>query len=352
MFQNLKVDIVYYKTATDFEMEFNLCGCCRMRLLTDKSPDKKTLVHSIARAVSRSRIIIVSGALFGENGIISTVSSAIETPLVKINNNAYGINGNDEIEIMKGAVPLVTADGYFGGCIIESGPQTMVIVSDNKSIRKSVMQKLIHPYIEELCALELKKNAASVNVKEDNEATEENTDLIEDLPMEEALPDEDVDGDYIDPVDEPLSEEPKQDTEATQADASNTVLVEDAIPPAEGPINPDSLEEEREAEDIVFSGFENSLDLANDKIDLSKLALGDTEPPIGESRLPFANDDYDDFYRKPPSNGRGLNIPILIISIILLVVLAVLCYTVFYMPSKEGIEASTYLREIYETLFL
>ena len=52
MFQNVKVDIIYYKTNTDFEMEFNLCGCCRMRLLTDKSPDRKTAVHSLARAVS------------------------------------------------------------------------------------------------------------------------------------------------------------------------------------------------------------------------------------------------------------------------------------------------------------
>ena len=40
MFQNLKVDVIYYKTNSDFEMEFNLCGCCRMRLLSDKTPDK------------------------------------------------------------------------------------------------------------------------------------------------------------------------------------------------------------------------------------------------------------------------------------------------------------------------
>ena len=38
----MKVDVIYYKTNTDFEMEFNLCGCCRMRLLTDKAPDRKT----------------------------------------------------------------------------------------------------------------------------------------------------------------------------------------------------------------------------------------------------------------------------------------------------------------------
>ena len=39
MFQNVKVDIIYYDTSTDFELEFNLCGCCRMRLLTDKTDD-------------------------------------------------------------------------------------------------------------------------------------------------------------------------------------------------------------------------------------------------------------------------------------------------------------------------
>ena len=33
---NLKVDIIYYKTSSDFELEFNLTGCCRMRLFKDK----------------------------------------------------------------------------------------------------------------------------------------------------------------------------------------------------------------------------------------------------------------------------------------------------------------------------
>ena len=47
MLQNIKVDIIYYKTATDFEMEFNLCGCCRMRLLTDKAPDRRSMVQNL-----------------------------------------------------------------------------------------------------------------------------------------------------------------------------------------------------------------------------------------------------------------------------------------------------------------
>ena len=179
MFQNIKVDIAYYKTNTDFEMEFNLCGCCRMRLLTDKAPDKKTLVHSLARAVSRSRVIIIVGKLFGEDGIINIAASATGSKLSVADNKAYGISTDDKIEIINGSTPLVTPEGYFGGCIMEKGPQTMILLTENKNVRKAVMKNLIHPYIEELCALDLKAQAASANegvVKKETEEimTEEN----------------------------------------------------------------------------------------------------------------------------------------------------------------------------------
>ena len=163
MFQNLKVDIIYYSTNTDFEMEFNLCGCCRMRLLTDKASDKKTFVHELARAVSRSRVIIIAGELFGSNGIIEIASHAIGKPLADIDNKQFGISGDKQIKVINGATPLVTGDGVFGGCIIESGPQTMIFLSENRQIRKTIMNTLIHPYIEELCAIELKSKADSVN---------------------------------------------------------------------------------------------------------------------------------------------------------------------------------------------
>ena len=45
MLYNLRSDIIYYKSSSDFELEFNLCGCCRMRLLTDKPSNKKAFVH-------------------------------------------------------------------------------------------------------------------------------------------------------------------------------------------------------------------------------------------------------------------------------------------------------------------
>ena len=150
MVQNLKVDIIYHLTPSDFEMEFNLCGCCRMRLLSDKTSDKKGFVKALARDVARSRVIIACGPIFGNDGLISVVATAIGSGLTICDNKTYGINTEDEIHIINGSTPLVTPSGYFGGCIIESGPQTIILLTENRAFRKSIMQTLIHPYIEEI----------------------------------------------------------------------------------------------------------------------------------------------------------------------------------------------------------
>ncbi len=184
MFQNMKVDIVYYKTNSDFEMEFNLCGCCRMRLLTDKATDRKVMVHALARAVSRSRIIMVVGPLFGDEGSIATTASAIGSGLDKVDNKLYGIRTDAPINIIAGATPLVTSDGFFGGCIIERGPQTMILLSESRTVRKTVVENLIHPYISELYAMELKSKAESI-IENNNEATD-NQKILNDT--EENLP--------------------------------------------------------------------------------------------------------------------------------------------------------------------
>ena len=136
MLYNLRSDIIYYKAGSDFELEFNLCGCCRMRLLNDRASDPKTLVTSLARAVSRSKVIIITGPLFGDEGLTKLVAGALSTDTEIADNKTFGIEGDTEINILKGATPLVTADGIFGGCIIECGPQTMVLLSDSKNVRK------------------------------------------------------------------------------------------------------------------------------------------------------------------------------------------------------------------------
>ena len=187
MFQNVKVDIIYYQINTDFEMEFNLCGCCRMRLLTEKTTDRKNLVHALARAVSRSRVILICGALFGEDGILSVVARSVGKELTPIDAKTYGIDSNAEIKILDGATPLVSPEGLFGGCIIESGPQTIILLTENKNIRKSIMENLIHSYIGELSLIAEKEPEQQENMTQEPESVQDETEVD---PEETAVSDD------------------------------------------------------------------------------------------------------------------------------------------------------------------
>lgn len=383
MFQNIKVDIVYYKTNTDFEMEFNLCGCCRMRLLTDKASDKKTLVHDLARAVSRSRVIIIAGKLSGEEGIIEITARAIAKTVTEIDKSLYGIKSEDKISVINGATPLVTPDGEFGGCIIESGPQSMVLISDDKAVRKTVMNTLIHPYIEELCALDLKEKAKSA--------------VAVAAPTTEPHAVNTPDANDISSISETCLQESESKTE-TAAEEAETA----AEPQAEAePGNEDTAEQEK-TEDQEEESFKeeikeeeknqhtdepsakplSSFSSKTDDISLSGRMIFETDDYRAE---PLSSGEDSELFIEPESlkkriiglrnhsyvseesedspyhtaeeptgklkSGFSGNLPILIISVLLLIVLAVLCYCIFYVPSKDGVTASAYLNETFNTLF-
>ena len=70
MNSNIKTEIIYYGLATDFEFEFNLCGCCNMRLLTSVADDKTELLKALQRSITRSRVILIIGNLNEENNNI------------------------------------------------------------------------------------------------------------------------------------------------------------------------------------------------------------------------------------------------------------------------------------------
>ncbi len=375
MFQNLKVDVIYYKTNTDFEMEFNLCGCCRMRLLTDKSPDRKTVLHSLARAVSRSRIIIVTGNLFGEDGIFNIVSSATGIPLTELEKSNYGIGGNEAIEILKGATPLVTAEGYFGGCIIERGPQTMILISENKNIRKNIMQNLIHPYVEELCAVELKEKAAAVT--ETGNITENVKIAAEPLENSDEAMNEEIDSDTEVPqTDESMPEDSAPETEAetelSDENSDSNEISQEIDEKADEEHDADSEEKSKfytdisdaEADAIISSG----MIFESDDEDIVITPIEDVEAPlivdsppedsISENIIEI-NDDYlkdfilesDEEYRNKPKLSFSLNKAILALAILLLILFAVLCFCIFYVPSASGMDVSEYIKETFNTLF-
>lgn len=328
MIQNLKVDLVYYKTNTDFEMEFNLCGCCRMRLLNDRVSDPKTFVNSLARAVSRSKVIIISGPLFGEEGITTLVAGALNTGTEIADNKTYGISGEEEIRILKGATPLVTAEGIFGGCIIESGPQTMILLSDSKNVRKSIMNSLIHPYIEEIAT-------GGTPTKPVEETTE--TETAETTPdtLETA-----------ETIAEETDVEEVAETSAEEIEMEND-MVDETDETEDSDAGEDELEiiEETEADEKIPLG---SL-LHTIKYDYEYSEEYQRVKEMSEN----SNDNAEEFigYMGFEKQKEPINIPILIFAILLLLAIAVLCYCLFFFPAKSGTPAISYIREIYHAIF-
>jgi hypothetical protein len=293
MLENFKTDIIYYDTASDFELEFNLCGCCRMRLFNEKCSDKKSLLLSLSRAVSRSRVIIVTAPLFSDFDIFKTIATAIDKDTEIVDNSQYNIASNTEITVINGSLPLVTEDGIFGGCIIESGPQSLILLTDNAAVRKAIMKTLIHPYIKEIAS--------------GKDVAISNTEII----TEPDLPESD-----------------NTDTEKTIVDASD---------------------------DTLITNEEIDTDDSNDtEIDDSE----ETNPLYTnidtDNEVPEDNNYYDDtsYYVEPvEEKSSPFNIWMLIISIILLVGLAVLCFCIFYVPTKAGVSPSAYLKDVLNTMF-
>ncbi len=373
MLYNLRSDIIYYKTASDFELEFNLCGCCRMRLLTDKPSNKKAFVHSLARAVSRSRVILVAGALFGAESTVKTVAQALGTQTEIADNATFNISSDDEIEIIKGSVPLVSSDGSFGGCIIESGPQTMILLTDNKTLRKSIMTSLIHPYITELYEAENNaKNAPKSDENSNNTApiSQANPDeiSIEELITEDTA----EETDFVRPI-EDVALVLEDDNNITDFSDTNTNIDADTLIIEEAEeTNPDDAE-------IIFTPPELILDYENDAEDedntdniehktveeyqnifntlFTNNEKSDDEydnKPIPQNDYLFLNDDGDIMDNKidiPRKEASALSLATIIITAILLLAIVVLCYCIFAVAGNEGVSPSEYIQTVWQSVF-
>lgn len=334
MFHNIKADIIYYKSATDFELEFNLCGCCRMRLLSDKMQDKKSFVHSLARAVSRSSVILVAGPLLGEDGTVKTVTEALNTSTETVDKTEYAITDEGEIQIIKNSTPLVTSQGDFGGCVIESGPQTMILLTDDKQIRKTIMKDLIHPYIEELY------NAESETTK---------------TPTEEPT-DQDIDENEVLITD--ISEEKPEETEPEETEEQQPLLgTDDVSSKSEEEVGQD---ETAQTEETDLESFEQpQQEISQNQYDTElfvepKNIKRQTAKTITDNYTYGDIYDYDHGQDKQNNHHTfkfGLNLAVLIISVVLLLVIAVLCYCIFIVPARQGVSPVSNLQEIFNTMF-
>lgn len=149
MSKDVKIEIIYYKSETDVSLEFGLHGNYPVRLLSSSSNDLKGFFHSLKRAVSRSQIIIVVGGYAGDEFIPSFIARAINKPCAVPEYNQLGVISKEKYPLPEGSVPLAPSNKRFGGFLIESGPQTIISLTENKKIRLGIVSEVIVKYIEE-----------------------------------------------------------------------------------------------------------------------------------------------------------------------------------------------------------
>lgn len=361
MQQNIKVDVIYYLSPSDFEMEFNLCGCCHMRLLNEKTRDRKELVKALAKAVSRSKIMILCGPLFDDNGLINIVSTAIGKSTEIINNAEFGINYDDKINIIEGSIPLVTPDGIFGGCIIESGPQAIVVLSENKSVRKTIMNNLIHQYIYELSLLPEDALTHTDESEESDEVTQDQSEIKEEQ--------DNNDTEYEDISS--VSDESCKTDEPEAEESCEQELIEDCQEDEEETEQPEDLEDLEDLEVEQLQEVEENCEQPQ-KTEESHEQVQDIEMFINPHRMsPKKVTDYAKNY--VPSEKDGLfiaeedyeydydiddedenfhslpkrNLSIILILILLSLIIVVLLYLMVYIPYSKGIDYATYIEQIF-----
>lgn len=296
MTQNLKVDIIYYDTSSDFEFEFNLGGCCHSRILNTHTASPKEMVTALSKAVNRSRVILIIGRLQNEDGLFSLISRAIGIPLVDVDNTEFSLKGVNSV--ISGSLPLVGKDKTLAGCIVESGPQSIILLTEDKSVRKDISSELVFPYIS---ALSRTPDTEGVISDEDKIVAE----------------DEEID-----------------ETEQIQDDNV--------------PLSTDDIEELEDNEEIPLF-IDIGEDDEDDKVDENEQVIemnDDFLYPDEEKEIEYNEEESEDYYSDNKKKLSPLVIAILILCGVLFVVVAALLYLIIYTPIRESIPVGEYIKQI------
>ncbi|MBR2044191.1 MAG: hypothetical protein IJ946_07620 [Clostridia bacterium] len=360
MLKNLKIDIIYYDTPSDFEFEFNLGGCCHSRVLNNKTASPKEMIDCLSKAVNRSRVILIIGKLSGNDGLYSLISKAIGASLTNANAEEYGINDGEDTTIIAGAVPLVSSDGVLAGCIMESGPQSIILLPGAKSLRKDVAENLVFQYITAV------SHTPDTETVITNEQASENEEVTEN-PLEEIK--EEV-TDIAEPVTEDLEETvASNDSKEAEAITENAVSENEAetIEEAEGDnevFEAEAITEETQAVEEPEEQTENKVSSDDSFIDIfAEETEKDTEQgadiddnyiynsdhgdeiEVAEDSLDEDDEDDED-YDETEKHLSGLDVFIWVIIGLLFIIAALLVYLLVYIPLRNGVNVIEYFNQL------
>ncbi len=226
MSKDVKIEIIYYKTDTDVSLEFGLHGNYPVRLLSSSSDNLQSFFNLFKRAVSRSEIIITVGGYECDESFPLFIAKAIGKNTVVPEYGKLGVIAENKYALPEGAVPLAPSNKRYGGFLIESGPQTIISLTENKQIRLSLLNEVIVKYIEEHHNF----FANGYNVVQQNDNNEDTLSVLPEIEKKETEDAFSVPEAFEDISSLSATEEVRtENTEANVEEATTEVIEEDSL---------------------------------------------------------------------------------------------------------------------------
>jgi hypothetical protein len=163
-------------------MEFDLCGCCNLRFLSMVAKTRNEFLSALSKSVARSRAIITVGSFnpLDNEYLPKIIAKAAGYNLAPIEKDELAIVGMGDYTLPETAIPLVTAGGVLGGAVLENSDQTIIMLTNDKDIRHSLLSDLVCPYIKIFANKKIGADAEISNQEITDFKKEENIEKIPD----------------------------------------------------------------------------------------------------------------------------------------------------------------------------
>lgn len=341
MAKDVRIEILYYKTPADVSLEFGLHGDYPLRLLSSSCNTISEFFTCFKRAVSRSEIIITVGG-YGEDNLPAFIAKAIGQKCVLPDLHNQNIITQTTYILPEKAVPLAPKSHIFGGFLIESGPQTIISLIDDKTTRLDIVKQFLVDYITEHHIYFNSSNALYVGESDAEDTadnvTEEHDDDISDFSEDISTVSVVSDAESTISADNSLEEVQPPGDLSNRSPESESESESEQEPEIEN-AEPESCDEP------ILLGIEseNDCDIENEpqKID-DNVNLDDAEysenEDFGDEYHEY-DDDFIDVIKKASVNRKNRVFRILCIVFSLLVLLGTL-FSVWYFPKHSKTDPS------------
>lgn len=234
------VELIYFAAPGNAALEQKLSALTEFTMR--RGEDRRSFLTELAQAIGESQVALAVGSV---SNLATALSRGLGLPLEPVDWRQFGVDGDADTLLPKGALPLIVDRSVYG-MILESGDQCIIAMDSDEAAAEHLYDTYIGPYLQALAP------------SEEDAAAAAEPDGGEDLP----------------PLAEDRAEEPVSDaadaaeaTEKTAPDAEPETEEpdEDAAVPAEEPGEEKPAEaahsegiNERPSEYDAFADIENT----------------------------------------------------------------------------------------------